>query len=117
MIIRNTTIAIAATIIATVAAPAFADPVVANKYEQAALDQEIRACIDELGQHANYSDASEVRHEVTVTKRRSFGHRLDIETSVYSDADEAIRVYATRCIASRDNKPFRISVSETDTGA
>ena len=114
MIIRNTTIALAASIIT---APAFANPVVANKYEQAALDQEIRACIDELGQHANYSDASEVRHEVTVTKRRSFGHRLDIETSVYSDADEAIRAYATRCIAYRDNKPFRISVTGADSGA
>jgi hypothetical protein len=114
MIIRTTTIALVASIIA---APAFADSTVTNKYEQAALDQEIRSCIDELGQRANYSGASEVRHEVTVTKRRSFGHRLDIETSVYSDADDTIRAYATRCIAYRDHRPFRISVTEADGGA
>ena len=120
MIIRHTTIAIAASIITTVAfvaAPAFAAPAVANKYEQAALDQEIRSCIAELGQRADYSDASEVRHEVTVTKRRSFGHRLDIETSVYSEGDASIRAYTTRCIAYRDHTPFRISVTQIDSGA
>jgi hypothetical protein len=117
MTIRNTTIAIAASIIATLAAPAFATPVVGNKYEQAALDQEIRSCIAELGQRADYSGASQVRHEITVTKRRSFGHRLDIQTSVYSEADASIRAYATRCIAYRDHKPFRISVTETTSGA
>ena len=114
MTIRNTAIAMTASIIAI---PAFAAPVAANKYEQAELDQEVRSCIAELGQQADYSDASEVRHEIVVTKRKTLGHRLDIETSVFADGDEAIRAYATRCIAYRDNKPFRISVSESDTGA
>jgi hypothetical protein len=114
MIIRNTAIALAASIITI---PAFAGPVAANKYEQAALDQGIRSCIIELGEHADYSEASQVRHEIVVTKRRSLGHRLDIRTSVYSDGDQAIRAYATRCVVYRDNTPFRFSVSEFDTGA
>jgi hypothetical protein len=114
MIIRNTAIALAASIIAI---PAFAEDFAANKYQQAELDQGIRSCIDELGQYADYSDASQVRHEVVVTKRRSLGHQLDIQTSVYSDDDNAIRAYATRCIVYRANKPFRFDVSETDTGA
>lgn len=114
MIIRNTAIALAASIITI---PAFAAPVAANKYEQAELDQEIESCIREIGQHADYSDASLVRHEVVVTKRRSLGHRLDIQTSVFSDDDRTIRAYATRCVAYRDNAPFRFSVSESDSGA
>jgi hypothetical protein len=114
MIIRNTAIAMTASLIAV---PAFSAPVVASKYEQAALDQEVQSCIAELGRRADYSDANQVRHEIVVTKRKTLGHRLDIHTSVFSDNDEAIRAYATRCIAYRNNKPFRISVSETDTGA
>lgn len=114
MTIRNTAIALATSLIAI---PAIAAPVVTNKYEQAELDQEVRSCIDELGQHADYSDANQVRHEVVVTKRRSLGHRLDIQTSVYSDDDKTIRAYATRCIVYRGNKPFRFSVKESDSGA
>jgi hypothetical protein len=113
MTIRNTAIVLAVSIISI---PALAAPVAANKYEQAALDQEIRSCIDELGRHADYSDASQVRHEIVVTKRRSLGHRLDIQTSVYSDDDAAIRAYTTRCVAYRANKPLRFTVSEADYG-
>lgn len=114
MSIRNTAIVLAASIIAV---PAVAAPVAANKYQQAQLDQGIRSCIEQLGEHADYSDANQVHHEVVVTKRRSLGHRLDIRTSVYSDDDKAIRAYATRCVVYRDNKPYRFSVSEADAGA
>lgn len=115
MKIRNTLLTLA---VSFTAIPAIAAPVVANKYEQAELDQEIRSCITELGQYADYADAKQVRHEIVVTKRRTLGHRLDIRTSVFSDADEgAIRAYATMCVVYRDNKPVRIKVSETDAGA
>jgi hypothetical protein len=111
---RNTLLALAVSLIAV---PAFAAPAAANKYERAQLDLEIKSCIAELGIHANYADASQVRHEIVVTKRRTIGHKLDIQTSVYSDSsDNAIRAYATKCVVYRDNKPVKFRVSETDTG-
>ncbi len=112
MITRNTLLALA---VSLTAIPVFAAPVTANKYEQAQLDLEIRSCIAELGNHANYADASQVRHEVVVTKRRTLGHKLDIQTSVFSESsDDAIRSYATKCIVYRDNKPVKFKFSETD---
>lgn len=112
MIIRNTLLALA---VSLTAVPVFAAPVTANKYEQAQLDLEIRSCIAELGNHANYADASQVRHEVVVTKRRTLGHKLDIQTSVFSESsDDVIRAYATKCIVYRDNKPVKFKFSETD---
>lgn len=112
MIIRNTLLALA---VSLTAVPVFAAPVTANKYEQAQLDLEIRSCIAELGNHANYADASQVRHEVVVTKRRTLGHKLDIQTSVFSESsDNVIRAYATKCIVYRDNKPVKFKFSETN---
>ena len=84
-------------------------------YEQAQLNEEIQSCIAEVATHANYDNASQVRHEIVVTERRSIGHKLDIQTSVFSDAgDEAIRSYASRCIVYRDNKPVRFRIKEVD---
>lgn len=115
MMHKNTLLALA---LSVTAFPVFAAPVAANKYEQAALDKEIKSCIAEVASHANYDDASQVRHEIVVTKRRTVGHKLSIETSIYSDSsDEVIRAYATKCIVYRDNKPVRFSINETDTGA
>lgn len=114
MINRNALLALA---VSLTAVPVFAAPVTANKYEQAQLDLEIRSCIAELANYANYADASQVRHEVVVTKRRTIGHKLEIQTSVFSDSSDAvIRAYATKCIVYRDNKPVRFKYSETDAG-
>lgn len=111
---RNTLLALA---VSLTAVPVFAAPVTINKHEQAQLDLEISSCIAELGNHANYAGASQVRHEVVVTKRRAVGHKLDIQTSVYSDSsDNAIRAYVTKCIVYRDNKPVKFKISETAAG-
>lgn len=115
MTIRNALLALA---VSLTAVPVFAAPLAINKYEQAQLDLEIRSCIEELANHADYANANEVRHEVVVTKRRTVGHKLDIQTSVYSDAsDNAIRAYATKCVVYRDNKPVKFRFSETSTGS
>lgn len=109
---------ITAIAMALTAVPALAAPEGVSKYEQAELEQEIRSCITEVGNHANYGDAAQVRHEVVVSKRRSIGHKLDIKTSVFSDAgDEVIRAYATRCIVYRGNKPVRFRINELGEGA
>ena len=99
------------------AVPAFA-ATTTSKYEQAEIDREVASCVAEVANHANYEDAGEVRHEVVVTKRRTIGHKLNIRTSVYSDADDQlIRAYATRCVVYRDNKPVRFRISEIADGA
>jgi len=114
MINRSTLLTLA---VSFAAVPVFAAPIAGNKYEQAELDQEIRSCIKEIGNHANYTDANQVRHEIVVTKRRTIGHKLDIRTSVYTDStDNAIRAYATKCVVYRDNKPVRFKFSERDAG-
>ena len=112
MIIRNALLALTVSLMAVLV---FATPVTINKHEQAQLDLEISSCIAELGNHANYADASQVRHEVVVTKRRTLGHKLDIQTSVFSESsDDVIRAYVTKCIVYRDNKPVKFKFSETD---
>lgn len=104
--------------LAFTAIPALAAPVTASKYEQAELAKEIQSCVAEVGNHADYSNAAKVKHEIVVTERRSIGHKLNIKTSVYSDAgDEAIRAYATRCVVYRDNKPVRFKISELHDNA
>jgi hypothetical protein len=114
MINRNTLLTLA---VSLTAVPVFAAPVTANKYEQAELDQEVRSCLAELGSQADYADATQVRHEVVVTKRRTLGHKLDVQTSVFSDSsDNVIRAYATKCIVYRDNKPVKFEFRETDAG-
>ena len=98
------------------AAPALA-ATAASKYEQAEIDQEIASCVAEVANHADYTDAGQVQHEVVITKRRTIGHKLNIRTSVYSDGDsEMIREYMTRCVAYRDNKPVRFRISELGEG-
>lgn len=84
-----------------------------SNYERAEIDQEIATCVAEVANHADYRGAGQVQHEVVVSKRRAIGHKLDIRTSVYSDAgEELIRAYATRCVVYRDNKPVRFRISE-----
>lgn len=98
-------------------APALATPLGGSIYDQAEIDMEIRSCLAEVGNHADYGGATEVRHEVTVSPRRGIGHRLDIRTSVYSEnGDDAIRAYATKCLVYRDNAPARFRISETESG-
>ncbi len=105
------------TILALTATPAIA-AAGTSKYEQAEIDMEIASCVAEVADHANYEGATQVRHEVVVTKRRTIGHKLNIRTSVYSEGDnELIRAYATRCVVYRDNKPVRFRISELGEGA
>lgn len=79
------------------------------------IDSEISTCVAAVADHANYSDATRVRHAVVGVKERTVGYKLTIETSLYTDAsDVAIREYATSCVVNGSNVPMRFSISETD---
>jgi hypothetical protein len=82
------------------------------------IDTEISTCVAAVADHANYSDATRVRHAVVGVKERTVGYKLTIETSVYDNASNvAIREYATSCVVNGSNVPMQFSISETDNDA
>ena len=73
-------------------------------------------CVSQIADHADYTDATRVRHEVESDKRRSIGHILRIDTRVYGDAgDELIREYATTCAVGNSQRPLSFRIKEIDT--
>lgn len=79
------------------------------------IDHEIESCVVAVADHANYSDASKVRHAVVGVKERTVGYKLTIETSLYNeDSDVAIREYATSCVVNGKNVPMQFSISEIE---
>ncbi len=82
------------------------------------IEPEINACVAAIADHANYNDATHVRHDVVGVKERTVGYKLTIETSIYSvKGDAAIREYATSCVVNGNNAPMKFSISESDGGA
>lgn len=80
------------------------------------FDSEVKSCIAEIGDHANYENATRVQHTVFDVRRRVNGYVLVIDTSVYTD-DVATREYESVCTARGDRKPLRFRISETNSGA
>ena len=78
-------------------------------------DQQIQACVAEVGRHANYGDASRVLHRVSALNQRNLVElKIRIETSVFSKIDETIvREYAASCITDTmgDVVKFRIDAA------
>ena len=90
----------------------------ANQETWSGIDSEISSCVAAVADHANYSDATKVRHAVVGVKERTVGYKLTIETSLYNDAsDAAIREYATSCVVNGSNVPMKFSISESDNDA
>ena len=78
----------------------------------------IESCVAAIGGHADYSDASRVRHELETTDRRSLAYRLKFSTKVYGESgDEVIREYATKCVVYGGDKPVFFEIRETGHGA
>jgi hypothetical protein len=82
------------------------------------IQPEINACVTAVAEHANYTDATRVRHAVTSVKERIVGYKLTIETAIYTDAGDApSREYATSCVVNGDHAPMQFSITETRSGA
>ena len=83
-------------------------------------ESEVRSCVAEVANHANYSDATRVQHLVVKVKRQpgigpriGIGYVFTINTSVFTDSDEiAVREYATYCIARGDDTLVKFRINE-----
>lgn len=95
-----------------------AGPASAANNEWTGIEAEINSCVAAVADHADYSDATRVRHTVVDVKERIVGYKLTIETSIFTDsADVAIREYATSCVVNGNRGPIRFVISETFSDA
>ena len=82
------------------------------------IQPEINSCVTAVAAHANYSDATRVRHAITDVKQRIVGYKLTIETAIYTDTGDApSREYATSCVVNGDHAPMQFLITETRTGS
>ena len=95
-------------------------PTAASDNGKLAFDSEVQSCVAEIGNHANYNDASRVLHIVVKVKRRpgigprlGIGYVFTIDTSVFTDSDEiAVREYASYCVARGDETLVKFRIDE-----
>mgnify|MGYP001811842860 CR=1 FL=1 len=81
---------------------------------EVAPQDKIDVCIETIGTHANYDDATYVRHEVASKARATIGHTLKISTLVYDETDgQLIREYRTLCAVSKRPEPVAFRIRET----
>jgi hypothetical protein len=102
----STTLAIVGLVISS---SAFAQPGVSEQPPESSVKQ----CVAEIGEQANYVDASRVRHVVEFKERRNSGHSFYIDTIVFGiDGNEVIREYATVCAVSDKAVTKRFKIKE-----
>ena len=89
-------------------------PAGAATAEESGVENEVEACIAEVRERLDYSDATRVRHDVTAIERRTVGYTMKISTSVYGEAEgETIRAYAATCVVNGDNQPLSFDISQS----
>lgn len=75
--------------------------------------REVDTCIAQVNEHADYNDATRVRHTVVEIKNTFAGYVLAIDTDVFADSGEvAVREYASYCVAKGASKPKRFSIDK-----
>jgi hypothetical protein len=78
-----------------------------------AIEREVKSCIAEINDYANYTDATRVRHFVVKIKNSFRGHVLTIDTQVFTNSDEiSTRKYASYCVAKGDGKPVKFRIDD-----
>lgn len=79
-------------------------------HEDHRTSEQIRACVAEIGEHADYSRASRVVHIVSKLKQRNYEElEIRVDTSVFGD-DDSVDAYAASCVTETrgDLVRFRI---------
>ncbi len=98
---------------ATITLLIFGGPAAASDNIKPAYASEVKTCIAEVGDHANYDDANRVLHMVVKTKNTFVGYVLTIDTSVFTNSDAiAVREYASYCVAKGDDKPVKFRIED-----
>jgi len=73
-------------------------------------------CVAEISDHADYTAATRVRHDVESEERRTVGHILRIDTLVYGDTDgRLLREYKTRCVVGASIEPLYFEIKENSS--
>lgn len=108
---------VASSILAVVATMALTGVASARQDSWTEIQPEINACVEAVGQYANYSDATRVRHAVVDVKERTVGYKLTIETAIYTErGDVPSREYATSCVVNGNHAPMQFEIIETSGG-
>jgi len=90
-----------------------ASPAMAADSDAVDFAQEAKTCVAAVNDHADYNDATRVRHNVVEMKHLFAGYVLEIHTEVFSDTDEAaVRQYDSYCFAKDDNKPRKFEIEK-----
>ena len=78
-----------------------------------APEDKIDACVAEVAEQADYSQAARVRHVVESSLKLTNKHKLRIETQVLGETDDTvIREYAAICIAPDGGRPVTVKIRE-----
>ena len=89
-----------------------------DMFPERAPKSTVDLCVAEVSEHADYTDAVRVRHDVESRERRTVGHVLKIETYVYGAADGALlREYKSTCAVANGPKPVKFRIEETQASA
>ncbi len=92
---------------------AIGGPAAATDNGKLAFDSEVKSCVAEVGNHANYNDAIRVLHTVVKVKRTRIGYVFTIDTSAFTYSDEiAVREYASYCVARGEETPVKFKIDE-----
>ena len=82
---------------------------------EVAYQDEVQSCIAQVGQHANYDEATRVRHTVVLLEETRLRYKFSIGTSVFTDSnDEAARNYTAYCVVLGNGKPLQFRI-DADT--
>ena len=78
-----------------------------------APQDKIEACIAEVAEQADYSEAAKVRHIVESSLYVANKHKLRIETQLLRENDDTvIREFASICVAPNGDKPVTLKTRE-----
>ena len=101
------------TVAAAITLLAIGGPAAASDNGKLAYASEIYTCVAEIGDHANYDDATRALHTVVMTKKTLIGYVFTIDTSVYTESDDiAVREYASYCVARGDDRLVKFRIRE-----
>ncbi len=74
-------------------------------------DEEVRSCIAQMAEHANYDDATRVRHTIVLLEETRLRYKFTIGTSVFTDSDDtAARRYDALCVVLGGGAPLKFRV-------
>lgn len=87
----------------------------ASVNEEARVDRQIQACVDEIRAHADYATAKRVVHSVSHLHQRNVVElEIRVDTAVYAtDEDSAVREYEVSCITESRGDLVRFHINSS----